>query len=411
MKEEKHRILIIEDDLNNINILIKAFGDQYKLYVADNGAEGIQLAKHHHPDLILLDVIMPGMDGFEVCRQLKDLREFAAVPILFMTALSESENIERAFESGGTDYIAKPFRFKEIQARVEANLKIQNSLRQECMKEREAEIQGILAEIKQKQGEVDRLKTAFLANLSHEIRTPLSAITGFCELLTEREFNTDTRKEYLGIIKDNADHLLQMVSDILDISMLESNQLVLLQEKVEVNNCLKNIYASCSDRLKGCRNSGIEFRLKLPSDIGELYVETDKKRLCQLLSNLIDNAIKFTPKGLVEFGYQRKGNNQLQFFVYDSGIGISRQKQEVIFDAFRQVEDHYTREYGGTGMGLTIVKKVLELMGGSIQLDSEKEKGTRIELLIPFASMEAMETELTTGEEFSVFSHQQRGQI
>jgi two-component system, sensor histidine kinase len=239
-----------------------------------------------------------------------------------------------------------------------------------------------LREAKDKAEESDRLKTAFLANMSHEIRTPLNAITGFANILVSNDLSSGERKDILSVIQTSSDSLLNIIDDIIDISKMEAGEL-----KIQYGNCnlvdlLKDIFISLVSR-KAIEKPDVDIRMIMPPEDKELYLVCDPQRIRQVLINLTGNALKFTEKGYVEFGYERIGRKFLQFRVKDTGIGIKEDQQKLIFDRFRQADDTFTKKYRGTGLGLTISKNLVELMGGKIWLESERNMGSTFYFTLP----------------------------
>lgn len=241
-----------------------------------------------------------------------------------------------------------------------------------------------LVKAKEKAEESDLLKSAFMANMSHEIRTPLNGILGFTSLLTTEDPEDlpppDKRKEYAAIIERSADNLMQLINDILDISKLDAGQMNI--EKREFNllmtlNSLELIYQKRLDDIK----KDIRLRTKYP--LAPMVVKGDEARLTQIFTNLLDNAVKFTDKGEIAFGIRSLSDSEISFFVSDTGKGIPREKQARIFKRFAQEDDTISRRYGGTGLGLAIVKSLLDLMGGSIRLDSTPGEGSCFEFTLP----------------------------
>ena len=232
--------------------------------------------------------------------------------------------------------------------------------------------------------ESSRLKSAFLANMSHEIRTPMNAILGFTELLSGENVEESRRKKFIGIIQKNTKGLLRLISDILDISKIETNQL-----KVVFNTCkVQDLFDSVKDDYETLieykeNKNRLEFIVNLPEKNKVLTITTDAVRLQQVFNNLLENSIKFTVAGEIEIGYELKGK-LIEFFVRDTGIGIPEEQQSIIFDRFRQAElDANTRQYGGTGLGLAISKSLIEMLGGTIWMNSKPHVGTTFYFTIP----------------------------
>ncbi|MFY9152419.1 MAG: ATP-binding protein [Prolixibacteraceae bacterium] len=227
--------------------------------------------------------------------------------------------------------------------------------------------------------ESDRLKSAFLANMSHEIRTPLNSIIGFSELLGDSDFSLDDKKEFIQHIVDNGNSLLNIISDIMDVSKMESGEIRIRKSPVNVCHIIKRIRDQFMIKLK---EKGLEFILSKPEIEPDILILADEDRIIQILTNLISNALKFTHKGYIQFSCKRI-NKMVQLSLQDTGIGIPAEYHEKIFDRFSQVESSATRKYGGNGLGLAITKNLVELMGGKIWLESEAGKGSTFYFLLP----------------------------
>ncbi|WP_026474192.1 PAS domain S-box protein [Alkaliflexus imshenetskii] len=230
---------------------------------------------------------------------------------------------------------------------------------------------------KEKAEAADRLKSAFLANMSHEIRTPLNAIVGFSNLLGETDPDSADREEFVSLINRSADNLMALINDIIDIAKIESGHMVIEKKAVDIMDLMDGVYKTFNKRVETECNGQVKLNYRVPLYTPQqVLVDADPLRLLQIFNNLLDNAIKFTHKGHIELGFEQPANNRLKFFVRDTGIGISSQNQNMIFEAFRQEEETPSKKYGGTGLGLTICKKLTEAMGGSIGLISEKQQGS-----------------------------------
>ena len=228
---------------------------------------------------------------------------------------------------------------------------------------------------KEKAEESDRLKSAFLANMSHEIRTPMNAIVGLSSLLSDPQLPFSEREGFSSIIQENSKVLLQLIDDIVDVSKIEAGQIKIRPAVCEITALLSEIYESYTLQI---RNKGNSVKLILNESMygKKLYTLTDSYRLRQILTNLISNALKFTEHGTVEFGYNMKNGSDIQFFVKDTGIGIPADKHDMIFDRFRQADDTRTRYHQGAGLGLSISKSLVELLGGKIWVESERDRGS-----------------------------------
>ncbi|GEM_PF-2226076 len=239
---------------------------------------------------------------------------------------------------------------------------------------------------KEKAEESDRLKTAFLANLSHEIRTPLNAIMGFSSLLSS-DTDTGDMKSYIAIINNSGKQLLNIINDIIDIAKIESNQINISFSECNINKQLTELYNSNKEFLKENKGDNIELSLHLDIKNDDFTLITDPTRFTQIMSNLVNNAIKFTDTGKISFGYylnsKLANSDEILFYVKDSGIGIPKDKQRLIFERFRQVDDTFNKKYGGTGLGLAITKSLVDNLGGRIWLESEPGKGSTFYFTLP----------------------------
>jgi PAS domain S-box-containing protein len=237
---------------------------------------------------------------------------------------------------------------------------------------------------KEKAEESDRLKTAFLANMSHEIRTPMNAIVGFSDFLTKPDIALEKKERFSKIIKERTFDLLRIVEDILDVSKIEVGQMKVVETEFDLAALLNDLYLEYAQKLKSSdQKSAIKINLSLAPELKDLIIKNDSQRLKQVITNLLENAVKFTHEGNIELGCKIE-ENTLQFFVKDTGIGIPDSKKEIIFDRFRQAEEALSaRIYGGAGLGLAIVKGILNLMNGKIWFCSKENRGSTFYFSIP----------------------------
>lgn len=239
---------------------------------------------------------------------------------------------------------------------------------------------------KEKAEESDRLKTAFLANMSHEVRTPLNGIIGFSSLLNNEKITLEKRKEFTGFIQDAGNQLMNIINDLIDISKIESGQLSLVQKSINLDKIMNELFEFYQNEFRSQGKEHLELIMKTSHGDKDLQVISDEVRLRQVLINLLSNALKFTENGKIEFGYQVLNDTSLQFFVKDTGIGIAKENLDVIFERFRQEDDSFTREHGGAGLGLSISKGIIDIMGGKIWAESTKNKGSIFYFTIPYVS-------------------------
>ena len=249
---------------------------------------------------------------------------------------------------------------------------------EDITQKKRAEHELIAAKLKAE--ESDRLKTAFLHNVSHEIRTPMNAIIGFSSLLNEPDLIESDRHQYTEIIFQSSNQLLSIINDIVDVANIESGQVKVNIKKTDLNFSLRSLDEQFSYSEKQYKIP-ISFSAGLPDE--RAVIMTDDTKLIQIISNLINNSIKFTPRGQIDFGYTLNGN-WLEFFVKDTGIGIPQESIGKIFDRFYQVDRTVSRQFGGTGLGLSICKAYTQLLGGNISVTSSTGEGTRFVFTIPY---------------------------
>lgn len=240
-----------------------------------------------------------------------------------------------------------------------------------------------LKRINKKLADLDELKNSFLSNMSHEIRTPLNSIIGFSELISS-DFTTHPKyKKYIQIIKLNSNQLIKIINDVLDLSKLETGLLRINPSTVHLNKFIDSMLITAHD-LVGINRKNIIVQFQKGLKDGLDIVVADELRLNQIMFNLLENAVKFTKTGKIIFGYSLTNNQEIQFFVFDTGKGIPAEKMEIIFESFRQGDEAKNRRYNGTGMGLPICKGLVELLGGEMWLESEPEKGSSFFFTIPY---------------------------
>ncbi|MBN2756391.1 MAG: PAS domain S-box protein [Bacteroidales bacterium] len=245
----------------------------------------------------------------------------------------------------------------------------------------------ILLKAKNKAEESEKLKSAFLSNISHEIRTPMNGIIGFANLLKTPDIEEEKRVRYLEIIENSSNQLLNLISDIIDLSKFEAGIINLNKEKVNINQLILELYQFFKEGILSRAEKQIYFYYETQFIDDDIFVYTDYMRLKQILINLIGNALKFTYKGFVKFGYTIKKNPKtsfLEFFVEDTGIGIQKDKQKIIFQRFRQAESSTSKNFGGTGLGLNISRILVKKLGGNIKVEAEESKGSIFTFTIPF---------------------------
>ncbi|ACV64490.1 histidine kinase [Desulfofarcimen acetoxidans DSM 771] len=375
---EMAKVLLVDDRPQNLLVLENILVDQeVEFYKVNSGNEALALLLSHDFALVLLDVQMPGMDGFEIAELMRGIEKTKSIPIIFVTAISkEQKHIFKGYEAGAVDYLFKPLEPEILRSKVKVFLELhkQKILLQKQAEELEQKMMQL--SLAQKAAEAANIaKSAFLANMSHEIRTPMNAIIGMADLLWETSL-TKEQREYVGIFRTAGQNLLNLINDILDLSKVEAGHLKLEQQDFNIKKLVEKTVEFMSVQAN-IKFLSLSYQIK-PDVPG--FVVGDQNRLQQILVNLLGNAIKFTEKGevilIIEKLSMQEENVFLKFSVSDTGIGIEKEKSEIIFESFTQADASTTSKFGGTGLGLTICKRLVEAMGGHIGVESEIEQGS-----------------------------------
>lgn len=392
---ESANILIVDDQETNIYILEYFLSSQgyTNIKTTTDPRNVVPLYISFKPDIILLDLSMPYLSGFEVMEQLKTLTPVNTfLPILVLTADVTTESKQRALSGGASDFLTKPFDLVEVELRIrnllftgflQQKLKNLNLDLEEKVKERTIKLETRNIELslaKEKAEASDRLKSSFINNISHEIRTPLNGILGFGQILTDGNLSEEEKDTYLQMLNESSARLINTVTNFMDISLLTSGNQKIYKKQTTINTLVLNVINKFNDQ---CKNKNINLTLQTPATEEEINIITDGDLLSKILYQLIDNAVKFTLEGTITVGYATT-NNSLKFFVKDTGIGISDEKKDQIFETFIQEDIATTRKYEGSGLGLSIVKGFLALLEGKIWLESEKGKGSVFSFSIPY---------------------------
>ena len=390
--------LLVIDDMP-YNILLSFLSKKgFKVLVAHDGKDGIRMAELTQPDLILLDVTMPEMDGFEACQALKNHEKTQDIPVIFMTARTDIVDKLKGFELGAADYITKPLQLEEVLARVTTHLKLcklHRQLQQEIINRKQVEIslqaeRDALAErtAQLSQANVElahaaRLKDEFLANMSHELRSPLTAILGISQTFLEEFYGplNDKQRKSIRTLEESGEHLLALINDILDLSKIEAEKLTLNLNTVSVNDV-------CQACLRMTKEAAFKKQIRVATTLDYAIdtIQADERRLKQILVNLLSNAVKFTPEG-GSIRLEVNGDAEhgvIDFSVRDTGYGIAKEDMKHLFEPFVQVGGTLNRAQEGTGLGLSLVYRLAEMHGGSVSVESLVDQGSCFTISLPW---------------------------
>ena len=357
---------MVDDTPLNLSILEEFLEKDYSLSIAQSGTQGLEITEKFNPDLILMDVNMPDMDGFETCRRLKSNSATQNIPVIFVTARSEPDDIIKGFQEGGVDYITKPFNYSEVLARVQIHIQLQQLIKQ--LERRNAEL-----------SELNQDKNKFLGIASHDMRNSLSAIKGYSHILLSEidSLPEETKTRFLEFIFRSSENMLKLVHGFLDVSVIESGMLKLDLQPVSLKS-LADHHIVINEFFSEKKNIKISTQLE---DIPECLVDSNK--MGQVIDNLVLNAIKFTPPGKeITISLENK-DGTIFFFVRDEGPGISEEDQINLFKPFQKLTARPTGGELSSGLGLAISKKIIEEHKGVLKFESRVGSGSTFWFEIP----------------------------
>lgn len=405
--DQKPIVLVVDDSPANLDMLSLILRKEYRVLAANHGQKALEIAgSDPRPSLILLDVMMPEMSGFDVCEALKQNPATQKIPVIFVTAKGDIEDIAFGFKVGGVDYITKPISSAVVRARVRIHLALsdQNRALEGLVEERtrqlilahrtvrqmnqelEQQVEVRTKELRaanQELARASRLKDEFLSSMSHELRTPLTAVLNLAEALQEKVYGPLNEKQAksLRTIEDSGRHLLGLINDILDLSKIEAGQLKLFIEEFPLEMICQSSIQMVNE-LAISKSQVITYT----SQPEKILLRADARRVKQMLVNLLSNAIKFTPTGgLIGLSTTADPSTQVvSIMVMDSGVGISKEDLQKLFQPFVQLDSSLARQHQGTGLGLALVRSMASLHGGSVSVASTPGRGSTFTITLPW---------------------------
>jgi signal transduction histidine kinase len=382
-------VLVVDDNADMREYLRRLLSLSWRVTAVADGVAALAAARELAPDLVLADVMMPNLDGFGLLAELRSSPETRDLPILLLSARAGEEAHIEGMEAGADDYLVKPFSARELHARVAGHLEIAR-LRRRAAEERERLLEAERL-ARHAAEDANQAKVAFLTMMSHELRTPLNAILGFCHLLEEEVAGPllEGQRKQLQRIDGASRHLLQIIEQILSFARIEAGREELLQERVDLSGLIRET-ASFVEPIASSKQLVLE--VGAPST--PQWVITDKSKVRQILLNLLANAIKFTNEGSVGLDLKSSGN-RVEVSVRDTGIGIAAADLEGVFEPFYQVRQ--LNSAGGTGLGLSVSRKLSRFLGGELTATSEPGKGSVFTLRLPTAPPTGELTRIESG--------------
>lgn len=366
-RRSKYTVLIVDDVPKNVQVLCNLLAEEdCEIAVAFNGQQALKSLEEITPDLILLDVMMPAMSGFEVCQRIKEVERTTDIPIIFLTARTEMDDIVHGFELGAVDYVTKPFHDKELLARVRTHLALKRT-REELT-------------------ESNAAKDKFFSIISHDLRDAFVNILSFIqyiEYVGKEEVTHQTIAEFIDTLKSKTEIAFKLLENLLEWAKTQTNRIRFNPIDLKLTKVLEAIREQVSGKAQEK-----EIALEIEVDAEEYVINADKNMLDSILRNLATNAIKFTPNnGKVKIDVRRK-NDDIQFTVRDNGIGIEKKNLPKLFRIDQHVTTPGTNNEQGTGLGLILCKEFVEQHGGKIWAQSELDEGSAFSFTLPLESEE-----------------------
>ncbi len=360
-------ILIVDDNPANVTLISSHIKKQnYEFSIATNGNRALELAEEILPDLILLDVMMPGMSGFEVIEKLKANELTKMIPVIFLTAATEQEDMVKGFNLGAVDYITKPFNASELYARVRTHLRLQQY-------QRRVNYDNIVLE------RLNNEKNEILGIVAHDLKNPIYNISMLAKLiLSEKDMSRDEIEEFSTDILTSTEKMLQLIMDLLDVNAIATGKIYVHIEEYNIVRIITEIATLFAERAK---KKDIVLHWTPPKD--EIVLKTDSRALLHILDNIVSNAVKYTNPGKNVFINVELIEKEIVISIKDEGQGFSEQDKEKMFNRYQKLSAQPTGDEHSSGLGLSIVKKYLDLINAKIELESVFGEGSTFYIKLP----------------------------
>lgn len=382
--ERRFQVLLADDNADMRDYVSRLLNDRYDVVAVGDGQAAWNAIEEHLPDLVLSDVMMPVLDGFELLRRIRINPRTREIPVVLLSARAGEESRIEGLQASADDYIVKPFSARELLATVDAHIKTVNIRRQSqealrASEERFATLAHERLRLIEQLREQDQHKDEFLATLAHELRNPLAPIRNGLELIRLANNNPATLEKATTIMQRQVDQMVRLVDDLLDVARISRNKLELRKEQVELESVVRNAVETSRPVLAGAKN---DLHVELPTE--PVWLNADPVRLAQVFSNLLNNAAKYSePGGRISLVATQTGD-ELRVKVSDTGIGIEPGKLSQIFGMFVQLDASEQQAQSGLGVGLTLVQRLVEMHGGSVEARSEGPgKGSEFIVRLP----------------------------
>lgn len=380
----KELILVVDDQPTNLKVISGVLNNKYALSVANSGERALKILETLQPGLILLDIMMPGMDGFQVCRALKQNEKTRDIPVIFLSAKTETDDIIKGFEIGAVDYIFKPFNPREIKVRIQNHLNLSNAKRK--IAEQNAELEKFKSELEITNGELHKLvaeKDKFFSIIAHDLKTPFNGLLGLLQILTEEnhKMSETSKNEMIESLYQSTKNVYSLIENLLEWSQTQRKRVSFNPKPVNVHQIVALVNNLLNAKLN-LKNIILENNINT-----SLVIDADEMMLSTIFRNLISNALKYTQRnGIIKVYALKTNNGYITFSVQDNGVGMTEQTKNKLF----RLEDHIsvpgTENEKGTGLGLLLCKEFIEMHKGKIEVSSEEGVGSTFSFSLPYLS-------------------------